>query len=83
MLTVSGGAPALPAPTASAAYDGSGETLAIAGPDVETTLEISRIEGQVKASSVRKVSEFVEQHPEQSISTIRNWLLEPSPASAA
>jgi flagellar M-ring protein FliF len=32
--------------------------------------------GQVRASSVKKVSEFVERHPEASISIIRNWLHE-------
>jgi flagellar M-ring protein FliF len=83
MLTASAGPSALPAPTASLAYEASGEPLALPGPDVEQTLEIARIEGQVKASSVKKVSEFVEKHPEQSVSTIRNWLLEPSPSGAA
>jgi flagellar M-ring protein FliF len=83
MLTAGAGPSALPAPTASLAYEASGESLALPGPDVEQTLEIARIEGQVKASSVKKVSEFVERHPEQSVSTIRNWLLEPAPTSAA
>ncbi len=37
-------------------------------------IDIARIEGQVKASSVKKVSEFVERHPEESLSILRGWL---------
>ncbi|MBW8734396.1 MAG: flagellar M-ring protein FliF, partial [Asticcacaulis sp.] len=45
-------------------------------PIVETDprIDIARIEGQVKASSVKKVSEFVERHPEESVSILRGWL---------
>jgi flagellar M-ring protein FliF len=37
-------------------------------------IDIARIEGQVRASSVKKVSEFVERHPEESVSILRSWL---------
>ncbi|ESQ76018.1 flagellar basal-body MS-ring/collar protein FliF [Asticcacaulis sp. AC402] len=40
----------------------------------EQRIDIARIEGQVKASSVKKVSEFVDRHPEQSVSILRAWL---------
>lgn len=72
---------ALAAPTAALAYEVTGETLALPGPDVENTLDIARIEGAVKASSVKKVAEFVEKHPEASVSTLRNWLNAPATAS--
>ncbi len=39
-------------------------------------IDIARIEGQVKASSVKKVSEFVDRHPEESVSILRSWLHE-------
>lgn len=39
-------------------------------------IDIARIEGQVRASSVKKVSEFVERHPEESVSILRAWLHE-------
>jgi flagellar M-ring protein FliF len=72
----------LPAPTAVGAYDlAPGDPLALAGPDVDATLDIARIEGAVKASSVKKVSEFVEKHPEQSVNILRNWLHEPQNAA--
>lgn len=49
----------------------------LTGPtDMEQRLDIARIEGQVKASSVKKVSEFVERHPEESTSILRNWVQE-------
>ena len=39
-------------------------------------IDIAKIEGQVKVSSVKKVSEFVESHPEESVSILRAWLHE-------
>jgi flagellar M-ring protein FliF len=57
---------------------GSGQ-LALPGPgELDQKIDIARIEGQVKASSVRRVSEFVEKHPEESVSILRNWLHETS-----
>jgi flagellar M-ring protein FliF len=57
---------------------GSGEHLALAGPagELDHRIDIARIEGQVKASSVRQVAEFVEKHPEESVSILRSWLHE-------
>jgi len=52
--------------------------LALPGPmgDLEQKIDIARIEGQVKASSIKRVSEFVEKHPEESVSILRSWLHE-------
>jgi len=54
----------------------TGQPLAIAGPqgELDQKIDIARIEGQVKASSVKRVSEFVEKHPEESVSILRSWL---------
>jgi flagellar M-ring protein FliF len=54
----------------------TGQPLAIAGPqgEIDSKIDIARIEGQVKASSVKRVSEFVEKHPEESVSILRSWL---------
>lgn len=55
----------------------TGQPLALPPPDGEDArLDIARIEGQVKASSVRQVAEFVERHPEESVSILRSWLHE-------
>ncbi len=44
--------------------------------EMDQRLDIARIEGQVKASSVRKVSEFVESHPDESTAILRSWVHE-------
>lgn len=56
----------------------TGQALALPGPgnELEQRIDIARIEGQVKASSVKRVSEFVETHPEESVSLLRSWLHE-------
>ena len=58
------------------AADPLGDALALPGPDMEQRIDIARIEGQVKASSVKRVSEFVEKHPDESVSILRTWLHE-------
>jgi flagellar M-ring protein FliF len=42
--------------------------------DMDQRLDIARIEGQVKASSVKKVAEFVQNHPDESTAILRGWL---------
>jgi len=54
----------------------SGEILALPNPEIDARIDIARIEGQVKASSVRRVSEFVEKHPDESVAILRTWLHE-------
>lgn len=39
-------------------------------------IDIAQIEGQVRESSVRKVGEIVQNHPEESLSILRGWLHE-------
>ncbi len=54
----------------------TGQPLALPGPtaDLEQRIDIARIEGQVKASSVKRVAEFVDNHPEESVALLRTWL---------
>lgn len=40
----------------------------------EKMIDISRVEGRVKASSLKKVGEIVEKHPEEAVGIIRNWI---------
>ena len=42
--------------------------------DFEQMVDIANIEGRVKASSLKKVGEIVERHPEEAISIMRNWM---------
>jgi flagellar M-ring protein FliF len=65
------------APLALAMGAGGGDNLALAGPsEMDQRIDIARIEGQVKASSVKKVADFVDKHPEESVSILRGWLHE-------
>jgi flagellar M-ring protein FliF len=50
--------------------------LALPGPDIDQKIDMAKIEGQVKVSSVRRVAEFVDKHPEESVSILRSWLHE-------
>ena len=44
--------------------------------EVEQRIDIARIEGQVKASSIKKVADFVDAHPEESTAILRAWMNE-------
>jgi flagellar M-ring protein FliF len=37
-------------------------------------IDISHVEGQVKESSVRKVGEIVNKHPDETVAIVRQWL---------
>ncbi len=67
-----GSVQALPAGQASS---GGGQMM-LPPSEMDQRLDIARIEGQVKASSVRKVSDFVESHPDESRSILRGWVHE-------
>jgi flagellar M-ring protein FliF len=57
----------------------TGQQMALPAPineGLEQKIDIARIEGQVKASSVKRVAEFVDKHPDESVSIIRSWLHE-------
>lgn len=44
----------------------------------EELIDIDRVEGRVKASSVKKVGEIVDKHPEEALSILRNWMYQES-----
>jgi len=68
------GADTGPAP---AALPTQGERpAALPASDAGDTIDIEKIDGQVKASSLKKVANIVESHPEESISILRSWLHE-------
>jgi len=54
-----------------------GQPQMLAAPsDMDQRLDIARIEGQVKASSIKKVADFVDSHPEESTAILRSWVHE-------
>ena len=56
---------------------------ALAGPPGSTPqieddglVSLGNIEGSVRASSIRRVAEMVEKHPEESLAIMRGWMIE-------
>lgn len=55
----------------------------VPAPDrLDAGIDVARISGQVKASSIKKISEVVSSHPDESIAIIRSWMAE-EPTRAA
>ncbi|MCM2344134.1 MAG: flagellar M-ring protein FliF [Alphaproteobacteria bacterium] len=42
--------------------------------DSDTLIDMSRVEGKVKASSVKKVEDIVDSYPAETVSVIRSWM---------
>ncbi len=53
----------------------SPNNLLLNGPtEDESMVDIAQIEGQIRASSLRKLSEMVEKHPSASLNILRGWM---------
>ena len=61
-------APALPAPA-----DGNSGYPALPAA-VEDMIDVNRVDGQVKASSLQRAGEIIDKHPEESLAIVRHWL---------
>lgn len=46
--------------------------------DAETMIDIAHIEGRVKASSMKKIGEIIDKHPEEAVAILRNWMYQES-----
>ncbi len=42
--------------------------------EIDQMIDIGKVEGRVRASSVKKIGEIVEKHPDEAVAIIRNWL---------
>ena len=60
---------------ATVATDASGQQIVLPAP--QPGIDLSRIEGQVRESSVKKIGEVVNAHPEEALAIIRTWLHQP------
>lgn len=69
MVAGPAGQPALAGAGGAAAISYDGEPT-----EVDQKIDMARIEGQVKASSVKKIADFVDRHPDESVSILRSWL---------
>jgi flagellar M-ring protein FliF len=42
----------------------------------ESMVNLANIEGQIRASSIRRIAELVNKHPEASLSIMRGWIMQ-------
>ncbi len=75
----------LPAPDAMPLAVGEQETKRLAGPAGSVradgapgagTMDVSHVDGRVQAQSIRRLTDLVEQYPDESLSIVRGWLSE-------
>lgn len=57
---------------------GPGTGLAEMEMDEESMIDISQVEGRVRASSMKKIGEIVDKHPEEAVAIIRSWMYQAS-----
>jgi flagellar M-ring protein FliF len=62
-LAAAPGVPRLPAPAGAAEREAD-----------EAMVDLANIEGQIRASSIRRVAELVDKHPEESLTIVRTWM---------
>jgi flagellar M-ring protein FliF len=63
-------AAAAPPPALTGPADGRED----AGDRSDEMIDVNRVEGRVKASSLKRVGEIVDKHPEESLAILRSWL---------
>jgi flagellar M-ring protein FliF len=71
-----GGVPSVSAPTGMAALagPGSGGALTAAQLEDEAMISLTQIEGQMRASSLRKLTDIVGKHPDETLTIMRGWM---------
>lgn len=65
--------PAQPAIPGLPSVPSASEAEAIAA-EIDQMIDLNQVEGRVRASSIRKISDLVDQHPEQAVNLIRQWV---------
>ena len=77
-LANAGGVPVTQLQTTVIGPDGQPQLAQLTGPasEMEQRIDIARIEGQVKASSVKKVADFVQSNPDDAAGILRTWVAE-------
>jgi flagellar M-ring protein FliF len=63
--------PGQPPGYASAQAITDAETMAA---EIDQMIDINQVEGRVRASSIRKITEMIDRHPEQAVNLIRQWI---------
>ncbi len=65
------------ATTASAAGQIATESNGLGAlPEPENMIDVANIEGKLRASSVRRITELVDKYPEEAVAVVRSWMAE-------
>lgn len=77
-LAGAGAQGALPGAKTAQVTDQSSQPRALPGPDEDegARIDVDRVDGKLKASTVKQITEIVENHPEESLSILRTWMNE-------
>ena len=77
LIAIRDGLPVATVTTTVIGADGQPQLVQLPAPnEMDQKIDIARIEGQVKASSVKKVADFVQAHPDEAAGILRNWVAE-------
>jgi len=69
------GAPALPAPAGlKPALPAAAGGALVPAAEADRMIDIGQVEGRVAASSIKKIGEIVEKHPEEAVAIVRSWM---------
>ena len=41
---------------------------------IDDLIDLTKVEGRVQSSTVKKISEIIDQHPQEAVNIIRSWL---------
>jgi len=69
--------PALTGPNSGAFMNETFQTPELAD-EAESLIDVQKVEGRVKASSLKKVEDIVTAYPEETVSVLRNWMTQES-----
>ncbi len=50
------------------------EEMDVSNPELDEMINLKQIEGRIKASSLKRIGEIVEKHPEETLTIIRSWM---------
>jgi len=54
--------------------DGQPMSLITEEDDTDSMIDMAQVEGRVRASSVKKIGDIVDKHPDEALAIMRNWL---------
>ena len=70
-----GGSPAVPSPAAGGnALAAPGAAVLLGADGEDTMVDVANIEGQLRASAIRRITELVERYPDETLGIVRTWM---------